>query len=138
MPEIIPKKEELAALTGERLYHVWSELCSSIDKIYDMDHIWNNGGKSWKYEYKYRRGGKTLCSLYAKDNCIGFMIILGKNEREKFEKERQNYSEKVQQIYDEAKTFHDGKWVMFLPDDISMLQDFLNLLKIKRKPNKKS
>ena len=26
-----------------------------------MERLWNTGGKNWTYEYKYRRGGKTLC-----------------------------------------------------------------------------
>ena len=43
----------------------------------------------------------------------------------------------VQKIYDEAKTYRDGKWVMFEPTDTSMFQDFIKLLGIKRKPNKK-
>ncbi len=37
------------------------------------------------------------------ENCIGFMIIFGKDERAKFETERINYSEQVQKIYDEAQ-----------------------------------
>jgi len=61
-----------------------------------------NGGKAWTYEYKYRRGGKTLCALYARENCIGFMIILGREERIKFEKDRESYSKEVQIIYDES------------------------------------
>ncbi|MEY8433248.1 DUF3788 family protein [Lachnospiraceae bacterium 48-42] len=40
-----------------------------------MERLWNTGGKKWTYEYKYRRGGKTLCSLYAKGGCVGSMII---------------------------------------------------------------
>ena len=46
---------------------------------------------------------------------MGFMIIFGKDERAKFEATRNNYSEQIQKIYDEAKTYHDGKWVMFEP-----------------------
>lgn len=137
MLENIPCEKEMTILIGQSLYDVWTKLCDAIDEKYDMDCLWNNGGKAWKYEYKYRRGGKTLCALYAREGCIGFMIIFGKNEREKFENERQNYSEKVQKIYDEAKTYYDGKWVMFEPDDTSMLEDFKGLLKIKRKPNRK-
>ena len=102
-----------------------------------MERLWNKGGKAWTYEYKYRRGGKTLCALYARENCIGFMIIFGKDERAKFEAERNDYSQQVQNIYDEAKTYRDGKWVMFEPTDTSMFQDFIKLLGIKRKPNKK-
>lgn len=51
------------------------------------------------------------------------MIIFGKDERAKFEAERNNYSEQVQKIYDEAQTYHDGKWVMFEPTDASMFHD---------------
>ena len=44
---------------------------------------------------------------------------------------------KLQKIYDEAKTYRDGKWIMFEPTDTLMFQDFIKLLGIKRKPNKK-
>ncbi len=132
-----PNEEEITALVGKSLYEIWTKLCDLIDENYDMDRLWNKGGKAWTYEYKYRRGGKTLCALYARENCIGFMIILGKDERLKFENERENYSEEVQRIYDEAQTYHDGKWIMFEPLDTSMFDDFIKLLKIKRKPNRK-
>ncbi len=137
MLDSIPNAEEMTALIGQSLYNIWQELCAMIDEKYDMEHLWNNGGKAWTYEYKYRRGGKTLCALYAKDNCIGFMVIFGKDERIKFEESRENYAEAVQKIYDDAKTYHDGKWVMFKPVDTSMLHDFILLLGIKRKPNRK-
>ena len=41
------------------------------------------------------------------------------------------------QQYDEAKTYHDGKWVMFEPTDTSEFDDYMKLLVIKRKPNRK-
>ena len=97
----------------------------------------NTGGKNWTYEYKYRRGGKTLCGLYAKSNCIGFMIIFGKDERAKFENIRGSLSDAVCRRYDEAKTYRDGKWVMFEPTDTSEFDDYMKLLAIKRKPNRK-
>lgn len=137
MLDKIPNEEEMKNLVGQSLYDVWNKLCTLIDEKYEMERLWNKGGKAWTYEYKYRRGGKTLCALYARENCIGFMIIFGKDERAKFEAERNDYSQQVQKIYDEAKTYRDGKWVMFEPTDTSMFQDFIKLLGIKRKPNKK-
>ena len=133
----IPAPEELTALVGASRYDVWNKLCASIDEKYDMERLWNTGGKAWKYEYKYRRGGKTLCALYARENCVGFMVILGKDERLAFEADRENYSEEVQALYDAAQTYHDGKWIMFEPVDTSLFQDFIRLLGIKRKPNRK-
>lgn len=137
MLDIIPNAEQMTDLVGKSLWEIWEKLCALIEEKYDMDCLWNNGGKAWTYEYKYRRGGKTLCALYARENCVGFMVILGKEERLKFEKDRENYSKEVQRIYDEAKTYHDGKWIMFEPIDNSLFDDFIRLLGIKRKPNRK-
>lgn len=137
MLDTIPNEEEMISLVGRSLYDVWNRLTALIDEKYDMDRSWDKGGKAWKYEYKYRRGGKTLCALYARENCVGFMVVLGKTERLKFEADRENYSKEVQKIYDEAQTYHDGKWVMFEPVDTSLFYDFINLLGIKRKPNRK-
>ena len=137
MLDRIPDREEMTALVGESLYNVWDKLCASIDEKYDMDRLWDKGGKAWKYEYKYRRGGKTLCALYARENCIGFMIILGRDERLRFEADRGNYTKEVQEIYDGAQTYHDGNWILFEPVDTSLFLDFIRLLGIKRKPNRK-
>ena len=127
----------MTTLLGESLFEVWTALCDRIDEKYDMERLWNKGGKAWTYEYKYRRGGKTLCALYAREHCVGFMVIFGKDERLKFEAAKDTYASEIQKIYDEAKTFHDGKWVMFEPVDDSLFDEFMKLLNMKRKPNKK-
>ena len=137
MLENIPSQSTMTELLGESLFEVWQKLCSTIDGKYEMERLWNTGGKNWTYEYKYRRGGKILCSLYAKSNCFGFMIIFGKDERTKFEDTRDTLSKSVCKKYDEAKTYHDGKWVMFEPMDTAEFDDYMKLLAIKRKPNRK-
>ena len=65
------------------------------------------------------------------------MVTLGKDERARFEADRSEYSESDQKVYDDSKTYHDGKWLMFEPADTSLFEDFLRLLAIKRKPNRK-
>lgn len=137
MLDQIPSAEQMTALVGGSLYQVWCQLTDLIDQRYDMERLWGKGGKAWTYEYKYRRGGKTLCALYARENCVGFMVILGKDERLKFEAERDSYSEEARRLYDEAKTYHDGKWMMFEPRDTALFGDFVRLLEVKRKPNRK-
>lgn len=137
MLDKIPSAEEMMTLVGQSLYDVWNKLCTLIDEKYEMERLWNKGGKAWTYEYKYRRGGKTLCALYARENCIGFMIIFGKDERAKFEEIRGSLSDSVCRRYDEAQTYRDGKWVMFEPTDTAAFDDYMKLLAIKRKPNRK-
>ena len=132
----IPTPETLEALTGKELYDLWTSLHQLIEQKYNMEQMWNHGGKKWTYEYKYRRGGKTLCALYAKEQTIGFMVILGKDERTKFESMREMFSNAAQKIYDETTTFHDGKWLMFELKDTSLFNDIERLLSSKRKPNR--
>ncbi|CDA84238.1 putative uncharacterized protein [Bacteroides sp. CAG:754] len=132
----IPTPETLENLIGKELYNVWTSLCQLIEQKYNMEQLWNYGGKAWKYEYKYRRGGKTLCALYAREQAFGFMVILGKDERAKFELQREAFSNETLKTYDEATTFHDGKWIMFELKDASLFSDMERLLSIKRKPNR--
>lgn len=137
MLENLPSQKTMTELLGQSLFEIWQRLCLAIDEKYNIERIWNTGGKHWIYEYKYRRGGKTLCCLYAKNNCIGFMIIFGKDERTKFENIRGTLSNTVCKQYDEAKTYRDGKWVMFYPTNTAEFADYMNLLAIKRKQNRK-
>ena len=44
--------------------------------------------------------------------------------------DRSNYSKEVQKIYDDTKTYHDGKWLMFEPTDTTLFDDFVKLLDI--------
>ena len=137
MLEKMPTQEMMIGLLGSSLFEVWKSLCSVIEEKYEMEQLWNTGGKKWTYEYKYRRGGKTLCCLYAKNHCVGFLVIFGKEERVKFEAIRGTLSSAVCRQYDEAKTYHDGKWVMFEPTDTAEFDDYMKLLAVKRKPNRK-
>ena len=130
----IPTHEEMLALIGEEKLAAWEHITRLVDSLYDMETSWNDGGKRWKIEYKYRRGGKTLCCLYADEGRFGLMIIFGLDERIKVEAIRTDLSAGTIKAYDEAQTFHDGKWVMFdeaMPDD-----DLARLLEIKRRPNR--
>ena len=83
-------------------------------------------------------GGKTLCALYAKENSFGFMVILGEGERNKFEMQRELFSKGVQALYDEATTYHNGKWIMFELKSSGLFGDIERLLQIKRKPDRKT
>ncbi len=134
----IPASKELTALLGQPMYEIWTALCTAVEQKYEMECFWDNGGKAWTYECKYRRGGKTLCSLYARPQSVGILIIFGKYEREKFEQKRISFSETVQKVYDKSATYHDGKWMMFILEDTSLFSDLMKLLEIKRKPNRRT
>ena len=72
-----------------------------------------------------------------KEGMCRLHVILGKDERAKFDDIRAILSDAICKRYDEAPVYHDGKWVMFEPTDTSEFDDYMKLLAIKRKPNRK-
>lgn len=138
MLEHHPTREEMRALLGDGLLAVWERTCARIEALYDMERLWDKGYREWTYAYKYRRGGKTPITLYARPEGVGVQIIFGKAEREKLEGRRGDFSPDTLAAYDRATTYYDGKWVMFEPKDAAELPDLEALLAVKRRPNRKA
>ncbi len=130
-------KEKVNILLSKEVLFVWNELTDVIDSLYDVDRSWDKGFGDWKVEYKYRRGGKTLCTFYAKEKVASLLITYGKAEREKFEKIKGSVSKQLQEIYEKTETLHDGKWLWIPLDNEIRIEDITEMLKIKRRPNRK-
>lgn len=141
----MPKIEQLddntiKELLGKELFDNWNYLIDLVLSEYDMDKVWHAANKGNVYELKIRRGGKTLISFftnYPEKDSIGVLIIFGKDERSKFEEQKDQFSKYVYNTYQNSKTFHDGKWVKFKAPNKDLEKDLLNMLAVKRKPNKK-
>lgn len=133
----IPEKRVIDELIGADKADICRSMMNSIDSLYEMETNWNKGFGDWVYEYKYRRGGKTLCTFYFKQNTANILIILGKTEREKLEMQRGDFSENIMALYDATESYHDGKW-LWIPIDAELSSDdIIGMLKIKRRPNRK-
>jgi len=117
----------------------WEKLVGHIRVFYVMDELWEEGNPNHKYynNLRFRRGGKTLVTLCIREGYFIACIVLGKEEREKFDEQRETFGETVCKIYDEAYTYHDGKWIAFDVRDESLIDDMIRLLHVKRKPNRK-
>ena len=130
-------KDQVTHLLSEETLSIWNKLTAAIDLLYDVDRLWDKGFGNWKVEYKYRRGGKTLCTFYAKEDVANLLIIYGKAEREEFEKIKDSLSKSMQDIYERTEVLHDGKWLWLPIDDKISIEDIITMLKIKRRPNRK-
>ena len=42
-----PTPSMLEELLGPELAQVWQKLCQAIEERYDMERLWNTGGKDW-------------------------------------------------------------------------------------------
>ena len=132
-----PEKMVIDEMVGAEKAEKSRSLMGEIERLYEMETAWNKGFGDWVYEYKYRRGGKTLCTFYFKQNVANILIILGKTEREKLEMRRSEFSERIMALYDSTESYHDGKW-LWIPIDAELSSDdIIEMLKIKRRPNRK-
>lgn len=120
-------------LLQEETLLIWNEFTEAIDSLYDVDKLWNKGFGDWVLEYKYRRGGKTLCTFYAKKDVANLLITYGKTERDKFDVIKESISKPLQDIYEKTKVLHDGKWLWIPLDEKAMIMDKITMLKIKKK-----
>ena len=102
---------------------------------YVLDEIpWTYNGTD---SLKFRQGKKTVLSIYIYEDRYDFQIIYGKTEREKFEAQRSEFSKELQEIYDKAQTYHDGKWMMISVNNIGTLEAVKPMILLKKKPNRK-
>lgn len=90
-----------------------------------------------KDELKFRQGRKTVLTVYSREDRFDFLLIFGKKEREAFEARQEEFSPYVREVYGAAKTYHDGKWMMFPVREPERLEEIKKLVLIKKKPNRK-
>ena len=129
---------EVEAMLGEASC-AWEKLVGYIRCYYVMDELWVEGKPTHKnYNNLYiRRGGKSLIILGVREGYFHVCVVLGKDERERFDAQRDAFGEAVCKEYDAAQTYHDGKWLGFEVRDESLVDDIIRLLRVKRKPNRK-
>lgn len=94
-------------------------------KYYDIDCL------------KFRQGKKTILSINIHEDHYDFQIIFGKVEREKFEARRNEFPNAIQDLYDKAHTYHDGKWMLIRVEDMATLGVVKQMILIKKNPNRK-
>jgi len=117
----------------------WEKLVGHIRFFYEMDEQWEEGKPTHKHYNNLfiRRGGKSFVILSLREGYFLASVVLGKNEREKFDEQRETFSDAVCKVYDETPIYHDGKWLGFEVRDETLIDDIIRLLHVKRKPNRK-
>lgn len=134
-----PYNEVKSMLAGASA--AWEKLVGHIRFYYEVDENWVEGKPTYKHYNLlfFKRGGKALLTLSLRDGFFLAGITLGAKEREKFEQQRGMFGKAMCDEYDAAEVLHDGKWLGFevRGDDVLLIDDFIRLVELKRKPNRK-
>jgi len=111
----------------------WLELKQYLESSYDSaPELVDYGKHGWTI--RYRKSGKTLCSLFPEKGAFTALVVLGKKEAEKAMSMMDQFNASVRKLLDDAEQLHDGRWLWIRVRKQSDINSIKELLKLKRKP----
>jgi len=130
-----PSDSEIADWVGNEAYECWKQVEHLIERGYPNIFApeWFFGGKKHGWSLRYKRN-KSFCTLIPEKNRFSLLIVFGAEERKKVESMKNELSAQTQKEYDDATTYHDGKWVLVTVDSDTVVEDIRKLLEVKRRP----
>jgi len=131
-----PTEEEIISFIGEPAKEAWREIRQFLEDHYDLEPETLFYGAKYGWTIRYRKGGKTLCSLFPEKGGFTVLITLGRRESEKALSIRDELSSKIRKLLGDTKQLHDGRWLWIRLLTASDTEDVKKLLQIKRKPKK--
>lgn len=129
-----PSAKTLSAWIGTANYKRWTRLVQYIEKTYPGVFVpeWLFGGKKYGWEMRFKKS-KSFCTLIPERNRLTVQIVFGGPERAKIESIVNDLTPGVRKAYQQATTFHDGRWLFLRVDRDELLHDIQILLGVKRR-----
>jgi len=131
-----PTEKEMTDFIGERAGEAWLEIRKFIEDCYDIAPETIFYGAKYGWTVRYRKSGKTLCSLFPEKGGFTVLIVLGRKESDKFLSIQAELGSKIQKFFENAKQYHDGRWLWIRMSTERDAKDIIKLLQIKRRPKK--
>jgi hypothetical protein len=130
-----PSDSEVAKWIGKEANRYWKYIARLIEQVYPevFTPEWLYGGRKHGWSLRYKKN-KSFCTLIPEKNHLALLIVFGAEERAKVEYIRNSLSQHTQKKYDEARTYHDGKWLLLTVDSDRIVEDVMRLLAVKRRP----
>jgi len=134
----IPTELEINDYIGEEALVPWNEIKSFLESNYDFQPELDYGGANYGWSIRYRRSGKSLCTLYPEKNAFTILIVLGRKEAEKALEVIDTFHEYIANFLTGTTQLHDGRWLWIRVTDDGITDDIKTLIQIKKKPKKKA
>ncbi|WP_041139386.1 DUF3788 domain-containing protein [Beduini massiliensis] len=127
-----PNLEETATYINNPLFQ---ELCDYFDKTFhclpQFHYSRCSMAKGWNL--KFKKSSKNICTVYP---CVGYfkvLIVIGRKEKEAFEKMLPSLSASFQMIYAETKEMMHQRWLMLSIEDSNQLEDLKKCILVRAK-----
>ena len=136
-PGEAPGPNQVRSWIGPSAHKFWKRVSEMINRNYPdvFQPEWLYGGKKHGWSLRYKKS-KSFCTFIPEKNRFSLLIVFGAKEREKVEAIRSELSSRTCRAYDDATTYHDGKWLRLSIDNDDIVVDVERLLAVKRRPQR--
>ncbi|PKM58269.1 MAG: DNA-binding protein [Firmicutes bacterium HGW-Firmicutes-3] len=126
-----PSIETIKAYVGSILF---DSLCTFVETQYQVKPVLEYSKCSLQYGWniKYKKSGRSLCTLYPMEGYFIALIVIGERERVEAEMTLPLFTEYLQQLYHETKIGMGQKWLMIHVTDQKILEDVKQCIAIRR------
>lgn len=133
------KKPSFEEITEYVHNPMWQSLCTYIETTYAVAPSieYSGCGMAPGWNVKYKRSGKSICTLYPKQDFFTCLVVIGAKDSLEAETVLTGCDENIQTLYHTTKPFNGGRWLMVDVVTPKMEADIKELLFIRTKPPKK-
>jgi hypothetical protein len=130
-----PAPQQVESWIGKRAYGLWMRVSDMIELYYPgvFTPQWLYGGKKHGWSLRYKKS-RSFCTFIPEKDRFLILIVFGAEDRRKVESIRHEISAGTMSLYDVARTYHDGKWLLLDVGTDDMISDIGKFLGVKRKP----
>lgn len=124
----------MEAFIGTPGSEAWREVKCFVEDGYAIPPETVFYGKKYGWTVRYRKSGRTLCSLFPEQGAFTVLIVLGRKESAKALTIRDALGPTVNALLGTTEQLHDGRWLWIRVSTNRDTEDVKTLLRIKRRP----
>lgn len=131
-----PSNENINTYVNSEL---WDKLCDYLENTYqilpNIQYSSCSMQKGWNV--KYKKGGKSLTTLYPMENYFIALVVIGEKERAEADFLIQTCSDYTKKLYKDTKYSSMGSWLMIEVKDDLIYDDVIKLIELRVPPKNK-
>ena len=127
-----PTWEQVTEYIGSPL---WAEFNERIQSAYQIKPCMEYSRCSMQagWNIKYKKGGKSLCTLYPMQGYFIALVVVGSHELTEAEFLMPQCSDYVQTVFKNTKTGNGQKWLMLEVRDRGIMDDVFRLINLRKR-----
>lgn len=117
---------------------LWADVNAFLQESYGVEpetsYSCCSGQPGWNV--KYRKGGRSLCTLYPMEGFFIALVVIGNKEYDEALEVIPECSPYTQALFEQTHHSAGGRWLMINVTDKAILEDVKRLVQVRRKPNR--